>query len=309
MKKILLLTYGDPDVVMFNRYSADNMHSPGIEWRARLAESDVVMEAPTDETLDGVIGLYCHDGMVARTPYGLEWLRRCAEAGVKTVLTLWEAPGRWPENYDPDLLAMFDVVYTWNDEIVDGKHIRKMYWPQPRESREGLPFLDRRLLCAISGNKTCDHPDELYSRRVRDYIYFAETGDFDLFGQGWDSFPAYKGPVADKLDVFGNYRFALVYENLRSPRGYVTEKAFDCLRGGCVPVYLGCENYTAYIDSGCMVHRNSFVTLDALYKFLREMSPKQWEILRECGNQFLRGEGFKPFIQDLWDDIDTFLGV
>jgi hypothetical protein len=111
------------------------------------------------------------------------------------------------------------------------------------------------------------------------------------------------------LDVFRRYRFALVYENLRSPRGYVTEKVFDCLKGDCVPVYLGCENYTDYIDSGCMVHRNSFVTLEALYKFLREMSPAQWEILRECGNEFLRGEGFKPFIRDLWDDIDAFLGV
>jgi hypothetical protein len=311
MKKILVLALGDMDVVMFNRYAPDGMHDAGIEWRKRLEERGVILEQAKDQDLDGVVGLYCHDGLVARTEYGLDWLAKAAGAGIRTVLTLWEAPGRWPENYDPALLDMFDVVLTWNDDIVNGKHIRKMCWPQPggTTARFGTPFADRRLLCAISGNKSCDHPDELYTRRIKDYLYFAETGDFDLFGTGFDGFPAYKGPVASKSDVFENYRFALVYENLRSPRGYVTEKPFDCLRGGCVPVYLGCENYMDYIDRGCMVHRKDFVSLDSLYRFLRTMSPKEWESMRECGRDYLASEGYRPFQQDLFDDIDTYLGV
>ena len=44
-----------------------------------------------------------------------------------------------------------------------------------------------------------------------------------------------------KLEVLRRYRFNLAFENCID-RDYVTEKWFDCLLAGCVPVYAGAPN-------------------------------------------------------------------
>ncbi len=81
--------------------------------------------------------------------------------------------------------------------------------------------------------------------------------DFDLYGEGWerrhpqvdratyaDARRAYRGGTSDKLATLGRYRFALAFENARFD-GYVSEKLFDCLYAGTIPVYLGARTSTA----------------------------------------------------------------
>jgi hypothetical protein len=68
----------------------------------------------------------------------------------------------------------------------------------------------------------------------------------DVFGGGWPkSMPNYCGFVSSKVDILRRYRFCLVMENQRQ-NGYITEKLFDCLPSGVVPIYWGAPDIHNY---------------------------------------------------------------
>ena len=78
-------------------------------------------------------------------------------------------------------------------------------------------------------------------------------------------------PPLEKLAVIGAYRFVICYENTKLS-GYISEKIFDCLFAGCVPVYLGEPNIQQFIPNTCFIDRRQFASDAALAKFLMEMS-------------------------------------
>ena len=82
-----------------------------------------------------------------------------------------------------------------------------------------------------------------------------------------------RGPVPpnDKLAVIRRYRFVLCYENTRLP-GYISEKLFDCLFTGCVPVYLGEPNIGRFVPPACYIDRAQFATDAELAAFLKNMT-------------------------------------
>ena len=81
-----------------------------------------------------------------------------------------------------------------------------------------------------------------------------------------------RGPVKpnDKLSVIRNYRFVVCYENTRLP-GYISEKLFDCLFAGCVPVYLGEPNIGKFVPPECFIDRAAFASDAELADFLQKM--------------------------------------
>ena len=81
-----------------------------------------------------------------------------------------------------------------------------------------------------------------------------------------------RGPVPpnDKLHVIRNYRFVVCYENTRLP-GYISEKLFDCLFAGCVPVYLGEPSISKFVPAECFIDRAAFATDAELAAFLQRM--------------------------------------
>ena len=63
--------------------------------------------------------------------------------------------------------------------------------------------------------------------------------DFDLYGIGWEKELVYKGYIKDKFDTISRYKFNFCLENFYGFRGYITEKIFDAMLAGTVPVYYG----------------------------------------------------------------------
>jgi hypothetical protein len=66
--------------------------------------------------------------------------------------------------------------------------------------------------------------------------------DFDLYGRfSRDTFSLenYRGMCGYKYKLLGRYRYNLVIENSPTELGYITEKIFDALICGCMPVYHG----------------------------------------------------------------------
>ena len=94
-----------------------------------------------------------------------------------------------PLSYSTLVHIFFDRVYTWNDALVDNQKYWKYLWPQSRFMMDtvAIPFIEKKLLTLINGNKTSLGKNELYSEREK-AIRFLEKNDveFDLYGVGWN---------------------------------------------------------------------------------------------------------------------------
>ncbi len=251
-------------------------------------------------------GMQILRGRSFRDVYG-EARRRGTRMGV----FLWEPPTTSSANWSPRLQSKFEVVYTWNDSLVDGRRFQKIHCPQTRHfpSIAPPPFTARKLLVNISANKASMHPRELYTARRRAIRYFETNhpADFDLYGAGWNNgkralwrgarhYRSYRGTIANKWDVLPSYRFAICYENIEGEPGYVTEKIFDAMRCYTVPVYWGAPNVEDYVPAECFVDRRQFSSDRELGEHLIGMSEEEHAERVEAITRFLESERFRPFL-------------
>jgi hypothetical protein len=129
---------------------------------------------------------------------------------------------------------------------------------------------------------------------------------FDIFGPGWPKAAsgtshgkgflsargAYKG---SKLELLQNYRFTIAYENCLNDCGYITEKLFDALLAGCVPVYLGNKSIQKYVPEDIFVDARQFKTRFDLARFIQTVPEELWRSMRDAGSAFLSSEASDPF--------------
>jgi hypothetical protein len=148
---------------------------------------------------------------------------------------------------------------------------------------------------------------DLYGERLRAIRFFATRPGFDLYGEGWsDRHPAvdprthalaqraWRGSVPDKHALLRGYRFALVIENCRFP-GYVSEKLFECLRAGAIPVYLGAPDVERYVPRDAFVDLGRFAGYEALDDYLRALAPAAAEGYLEAGAAYLCSAAYAEF--------------
>lgn len=200
--------------------------------------------------------------------------------GVKKILYLWEPPTVMPQNYETSHHARYDLVMTWNDDLVDGVRYHKFFNPQPLHMRELVPFAQRKLCAMVAYNKSSAHPLELYSARraMIDFFVLHAPKEFDLYGFDWPKqLTVYRGAIDDKEAVLSGYKFCIAFENMRDVRGYITEKMFHCFNAGCVPVYWGASNVTDYVPKECFIDYRDFGSPEALYEYLVSMSEEAYE--------------------------------
>lgn len=170
---------------------------------------------------------------------------------------------------------------------------------------------------AVARRRTGWRVPDFYAQRVQAVRHFIRRSDFTLYGVGWDrgipGFSAeegrllqtrYGGAPADKSAVLAEHRFALCYENTAF-RGYVSEKLFDCLFAGTIPVYLGAPDVDELIPSGCFIDGRDFPDLDDLEGYLRAVTPEQAARAREAATRFLDSPDFdrfrtERFVAQMW---------
>lgn len=239
----------------------------------------------------------------------------------KSYLMIMETDIIRPDNWVMSNHKYFKKIFTWNNDLVDDKKYFKHNFSRAGKT-DFLSFKERKKLCTlISGNKAVDHPLELYSLRL-DLIHFFEnkSEDFDFYGMGWDrfyfrgprfiralnritalqkflapKFKTYKGMVDRKLDVLKQYKFSICFENGKEIPGYITEKIFDSLAAGCVPVYYGAPDVTRHIPKDCFIDYRDFASKDDLYNYMKNMSEAEFNQYIESINKYLASEQFKEF--------------
>lgn len=227
----------------------------------------------------------------------------------------------------PELTTKFDRVYVHNvegdgyslDGVQRGK-LRRLYWPIPYNDVL-MPFWNckerEKCIVVINGNhRPHSRLREQYSTRIEAMAELSKHGVVDLFGQGWDKWwlrrawwlpywrnraalmSIYKGGCASKFDVLQRYEFCLCFENM-AMNGYITEKIFDCLYAGTIPLYLGAPDISAYVPPNAYVDCRKFTSWSAMWEEVRSYSDSRIQSMREAGRLFLGSEEAKAFFLSL----------
>ena len=93
-------------------------------------------------------------------------------------------------------------------------------------------------------------------------------------------------PSHRKRDVISLHKFSMAFENSRNPRwasGWVTEKIYDCLGSGTVPIYWGAPDVTNYIPPEVFIDYREFANNNELHKYLNKTPMSTFQRMSEDG--------------------------
>ena len=244
----------------------------------------------------------------------------------KSHLLLFETDVILPRNWVIPNHQAFNKIFTWNDSLIDNQKYFKINWTYVLPEIPDYQLETRtRFCCLISGNKSASHPLELYSERVATIRWFERHHPdlFDLYGIGWNEFnlpgrrfieqnpllkafsrlisrfapqfPSYRGKVINKNETLRDYRFSICYENARDIPGYITEKIFDCLFAGCIPIYWGANNIAAHIPPDCFIDRREFASHERLFNRMQQLSDSEYRNYIAATRRFLQSDAARQF--------------
>ncbi len=131
---------------------------------------------------------------------------------------------------------------------------------------------------------------DLRKQRQEMILKGKSCGFVDVYGRGWpgnivedeEDIPG-KDWVERKINILKNYKFNLALENTNWPN-YVSEKLWNSIESGCLPVYYGDHN-NIYKDfpKGSFVDYVHFNSHQDLFEYLQNMSEDEFtERLNLC---------------------------
>lgn len=202
----------------------------------------------------------------------------------------------------------YPIVYTCNDDLVDGIKFFKLNYPYLMPMSIDLPAFEQKKLCVMVSGSDNEYPErknELYSQRMK-MVEFFETkpeGEFDIYGRFWVKrhYRDFRGSIPgdyvgeEKISTLKKYRFCICFENTKELNGYITEKIFGCFAAGCVPIYWGPTNIESYIPKQCFIDYRDFKDNEELYKFIKTMTKEQYNQYLDNIRHYLNSEQAKVF--------------
>lgn len=230
-------------------------------------------------------------------------------------------------NASPAYCQQFDLVFAWDKRLFQLANVAPILIPHPMVC-EGFPGPEDRPLfsCLINANKAFKEvfPTDLYIERLNTIRWYERNApeQFSLYGLGWEKsvpafttlgrlgrlgsrlrtrlfgippFPSYRGALSDKAAVLRQARFSYCYENSRDLSNYITEKIFDSLVNGCVPIYWGADNVLDYIPANCFIDRRAFSDTAAVHQYLKTITAEEYAAFQENISKFLQSTAAQQF--------------
>lgn len=164
------------------------------------------------------------------------------------------------------------------------------------------------LLSTVGGDKETLFRNELYSQR-REVIRWFEANCPDRFafgGTGWkqdyQAYQSYGGRVACKLEFLSKAKFALCFENCYDREGYVSEKLFDAMFAGSIPVYWGAKNIAELVPADLYIDYRKVGTPEKLFTLLNNMSDDEINAYRARIAAWLKSDGVEKFSYRRWEE-------
>jgi hypothetical protein len=177
-----------------------------------------------------------------------------------------ESAENYPLMRDPHFIRRFDLTMTYQltadvplphvGEQLDDHGSRSLR--QPPQPKLSSPLVAAFISSSVNRSGRQEYMQELarhlpidsYGKFMRN-----QTLTNDCGGQS-------------KLETIARYKFTLAFEN-SCARDYVTEKFFDPLTAGSVPVYLGAPNIADFAPGEhCFINVADFPTPKALAEYL-----------------------------------------
>lgn len=150
---------------------------------------------------------------------------------------------------------------------------------------------------------------DLYQVRISAVRFFASKEDFHLYGRNWSMavqhvkairrlpFANRPKPCEDKLRTLSFYRFALVMENCIFP-GYITEKLFDAMLAGTVPIYLGAPDIEDFVPTCCFVDLRQYSDFQELWDDISSWTQDRWTKYILAIREFIESDKYRPFREE-----------
>lgn len=172
---------------------------------------------------------------------------------------------------------------------------------------------ERKGYIMISGNKSlnahkCEKDLYVERRKIIKHFTRKKSNKFDLYGNGWNipelflefrtitnlwlknrlpgTLSCYKGSVDSKYLTLKGYKFNFCYENCVKDN-YLTEKLFDAIIAGCIPVYWGSDNDK--IPKECYIDASKFPSADTLVRYCETLPEENLSQILAAGQRFLAG--------------------
>lgn len=328
----------DPSYRVFNSDGLFELNNPALNRDGQLLPFHRIRESMAGKgicirTADYLTGNYYQDKWKCDY-YSLgiiDNIERIATIdGVRmAAFAIMEPPVVAPELYAalPRLTSIFDKVYVHNTsgdgyslDGVNSNKLNKLFYPIPYDDALE-PYWENckreKRLVVINGNhKPRVRDKEQYSLRIHAMAELSKIGVIDLYGIGWNrwwsrtamwppywrSFRAlmsiYKGKCASKFEVLQNYEFCLCFENMKM-NGYITEKIFDCLYAGTVPLYMGAPDILDYVPENVFIDCRKYSTWKEMWNDVSLIPSEEIEAMKFAGRRFLKSDEAKKFYNSL----------
>ena len=195
------------------------------------------------------------------------------QQGKFNVLILWEPKSFMPWQYKESVMAKFDLVIPmspWRAEKLKLENWA-LHPGEIKSLKVDEKTRTKNIVMINSAKFSANFSSNYGLRRDISKKLFASKLGYELYGQNWNMpkfkelreriwairkevqafnipdlfeafsnisyrYPEYRGPSADKFLELSRFRYALVIEN---ESDWITEKLFDAISAGCVPVFIG----------------------------------------------------------------------
>lgn len=235
------------------------------------------------------------DAVVFHIPEWRTWRRFLLprkRSGQLWVAWSMECEQNYPLLLDPCFMKLFDLTMTYRLDsdipvpYVGGDEDRE--FRRPPLSKKSEPLLVSFLSSTINRSgrrgyvRELSHalPIDSYGRFLRNRTLTQDQG------------------IPTKLHTISRYKFTLAFENAIG-EDYVTEKFFDPLRAGSVPVYLGAPNIEDFAPGDrCFINAAHFPHPKALADYLYQVGTSE----HDYGSYFAwKEQPYRPSFQRLMD--------
>jgi len=263
------------------------------------------------------------------------------------VLILWEPAAVMPWQYNRNNLSKFDLVIpmsSWRAKRLGIKEFA--YHPYDSKGINPIsPFTARRKgIVMVNSAKFSAGRSSLYGlRRAASKALEESEIDYSLFGSNWKmsrimeirkrfvalrnsivaseeiswreltsqlwyKYPEYSGWIDNKFEVLSQYDLSLVIEN---ESDWITEKIFDSIYAGTVPVYVGPNLSDEFpLLGSCVIRADS--TVEGVLAAVRSATSEQITLRKRAIETFVSDQSengidfWSPRIQ--WGRVSKIIG-
>ena len=232
--------------------------------------------------------------------------------GAKIYLWALESPIVMEQPIKLNEIDRFEKIFTWRRDLVDNK--KTFFVPLDTRVEEKIKIskdlsVKQILLMQIATNYyQYETPQTIYYKRREAVLWWVKNHptDFNFYGNGWSVLynqideklkslfnDSYKGYAQNKIKTVSKAWFALAFENTRHPY-YVTEKIYDVMKAGTVPIYLGAPNIEEFVPKECFINYADFKNDEELYKFITQITPEKYRSYLTCIQDFFDSPKIQP---------------